>query len=38
LGTLEGQFVVPDDFDVPLPPELLQAFEGDDGGDARTLR
>jgi hypothetical protein len=38
LGTLEGQLVVPDDFDVPLPPELIRAFEGDDGGDVGTPR
>jgi hypothetical protein len=38
LGSLEGQLVVPGDFDAPLPPELLRAFEGDDGGDARPPR
>ncbi|MGV2830804.1 hypothetical protein [Myxosarcina sp. GI1(2024)] len=29
-GIDEGRFVVPDDFDDPLPPELLEAFEGND--------
>jgi prevent-host-death family protein len=28
LGLLEGWLVVPDDFDAPLPPEILAAFEG----------
>jgi prevent-host-death family protein len=28
LGTLAGQFHVPDDFDDPLPDNLLDAFEG----------
>ncbi len=28
LGLLEGKLIVPDDFDAPLPPELLAAFEG----------
>jgi hypothetical protein len=28
-GIDEGRFVVPDDFDDPLPPELFKAFEGD---------
>jgi len=27
-GLAEGEFVVPDDFDDPLPDELLDAFEG----------
>ena len=29
LGLLEGKLTVPDDFDAPLPPELLAAFERD---------
>ena len=29
LGLLEGKLHVPDDFDAPLPPEILAAFEGD---------
>ncbi len=29
-GIDEGRFLVPDDFDDPLPPELLKAFEGED--------
>jgi prevent-host-death family protein len=28
LGTLAGQFRVPDNFDDPLPDEVLDAFEG----------
>jgi hypothetical protein len=29
-GIDEGCFVVPDDFDDPLPPDILKAFEGED--------
>ncbi len=29
-GIDEGRFVVPDDFDDPLPSDLLKAFEGGD--------
>jgi prevent-host-death family protein len=28
LGTDAGMFVVPDDFDAPLPADLLDSFEG----------
>lgn len=28
LGILEGKITVPDDFDAPLPADLLDAFEG----------
>ena len=28
VGLAEGEFVVPDDFDDPLPDELRDAFEG----------
>ena len=28
LGILAGKMVVPDDFDAPLPDELLASFEG----------
>lgn len=28
IGLCAGEFVVPDDFDDPLPEELLAAFEG----------
>jgi prevent-host-death family protein len=28
LGTLRDQVVIPDDFDAPLPDEVLKAFEG----------
>jgi antitoxin (DNA-binding transcriptional repressor) of toxin-antitoxin stability system len=30
LGLLEDKLIVPDDFDAPLPPEILAAFEGND--------
>ena len=29
LGQDRGRFVVPDDFNAPLPKEILAAFEGD---------
>lgn len=29
LGQDRGKFVVPDDFNAPLPADLLAAFEGD---------
>jgi prevent-host-death family protein len=29
LGQDRGKFVVPDDFNAPLPEEILAAFEGD---------
>ncbi len=28
LGALQGEAIVPDDFDAPLPDALLDAFEG----------
>jgi prevent-host-death family protein len=28
FGLLKGQFEVPDDFDAPLPDDVLAAFEG----------
>jgi prevent-host-death family protein len=28
LGLFRGKFTVPDDFDAPLPREILDAFEG----------
>jgi len=28
LGLDRGRFIVPDDFDAPLPEEILAAFEG----------
>jgi prevent-host-death family protein len=31
LGTLAGKLRVPEDFDAPLPDEILDAFEGRDG-------
>jgi prevent-host-death family protein len=31
LGMYEGKFTVPDDFDAPLPDEILDAFEGRQG-------
>jgi hypothetical protein len=27
-GLCEGEFIVPDDFDEPLPEDILQTFEG----------
>ena len=27
LGSAQGDFVVPDDFDAPLPPQILAEFE-----------
>ena len=29
LGILDGQFRIPDDFNRPLPAEVLRSFEGD---------
>lgn len=28
IGAMKGEFEVPDDFDAPLPDEVLNAFEG----------
>ncbi len=28
LGLLDGQFTIPDDFDAPLPDDILDLFEG----------
>jgi len=28
IGVLAGKLVVPDDFDAPLPEDILQGFEG----------
>ncbi|MGD0412044.1 MAG: hypothetical protein ABSC18_10095 [Verrucomicrobiota bacterium] len=28
IGLARGEFTVPDDFNAPLPPDVLQAFEG----------
>jgi antitoxin (DNA-binding transcriptional repressor) of toxin-antitoxin stability system len=30
LGLDRGRFIVPDDFDAPLPEEILAAFEGNE--------
>lgn len=30
LGLLEGKLVIPDDFDAPLPSDILAAFEGNE--------
>jgi prevent-host-death family protein len=30
FGTMRGLIQVPDDFDDPLPPELLRLFEGEE--------
>jgi hypothetical protein len=32
FGTLAGKFVVPDDFDAPLPDDVLASFEGNEEG------
>jgi len=29
LGVLDGQFRIPDDFNRPLPDDVLRSFEGD---------
>ena len=31
FGLMKGEIVIADDFDAPLPDELLAAFEGRDG-------
>jgi prevent-host-death family protein len=36
FGLCEGEFVVPDDFDAPLPDDLLDAFEGKGEEDDAT--
>jgi len=28
FGLCKGEFIVPDDFDAPLPEDILKAFEG----------
>ncbi|TBW01058.1 type II toxin-antitoxin system Phd/YefM family antitoxin [Azotobacter chroococcum] len=28
IGAMKGKLVVPDDFDAPLPDEVVEAFEG----------
>ena len=38
LGVDRGRFVVPDDFDAPLPGDVLAAFTGDTPPRARTRR
>jgi prevent-host-death family protein len=38
LGILRGQFTVPDDFDAPLPDELLDLFEGRKPKRARNAK
>ena len=30
IGLFRGKFTVPDDFDAPLPREILDAFEGEE--------
>lgn len=32
FGTLKGKIHVPDDFDAPLPEEILALFEGSESG------
>jgi len=38
LGTARGQFTVPDDFDDPLPPEILAGFLGEEPKPKRRKR
>ena len=37
IGLCKGQFVVPDDFDDPLPDDILNAFYGEEGTAIRIL-
>ena len=37
LGGLEGRFTVPDDFDDPLPDEILALFYGRDGDEEPVM-
>ncbi len=36
FGSLAGQGWIADDFDAPLPEEILRAFEGEDDGSETT--
>ncbi len=36
LGTAKGDFVVPDDFNAPLPDEILDGFDGKRSTEPRT--
>jgi len=38
LGIERGRFVVPDDFDAPLPPEVLAGFLGEEEKPKRRRR
>lgn len=38
LGSMRGQIWMADDFDAPLPPEVLAEFLGSDGGEAAAGR
>lgn len=31
IGSMEGMLVIPDEFYEPLPPDILAAFEGEEG-------
>lgn len=33
LGLLEGKLIVPEDFDAPLPPDILAGFEFEKGAE-----
>jgi hypothetical protein len=35
LGTFAGQVITPEDFDAPLPDEILDAFEGKDPSEEK---
>ncbi len=37
FGLCAGEFTVPDDFDAPLPENIIQEFEGISGGVERSL-
>lgn len=38
LGMFRGEFTVPDDFDAPLPGEILELFEGGKSKRSRKAR
>ena len=38
LGLAQGQFTVPEDFDAPLPPEVLAGFLGEEEKPKRRKR
>jgi prevent-host-death family protein len=36
LGTLNGQFLIPDDFDTMFQDEIIRLFEGEDEGEPKV--